>query len=241
MSAEFPTTEWQLIADACSPSIAQRRDALGRVFDAYRGPIEAWLRRLGADPDRSAEIAQDFFAKVLIERQLLVGADRAKGRLRTLLRTAVERYRVDLIRRDDARLRAESSAGQHKAAEIAGGAVEPDAARDFDAEWTRAQLEMTIVRARELMLATGREREWRVFELSTLLPAVHGTAKPSMETVAREVGLANAAIASNLLFQAKRRVAAMFREVVSETVSGAEDFRDELAHVDGVLRRVRNA
>lgn len=237
MSAEFPTTEWQMIADACSPSIAQRQDALGRVFRAYLPPIEAWLRKLGADPERASETAQDFFAKVLIERRLLDGADRAKGRLRTLLRTALERYRVDTIRRDDARARAESAAGGQLAADGARSDATPPGADDFDAEWTRAQLEMTVSRARDLMLATGREREWRVFELAALLPAIHGTAKPPMDEVARQVGLPSAAVASNLLFQARRRVGAMFMEVVSETVAGASDFREELGHLEGVLKR----
>jgi len=235
MHPEFPTTEWQVIAAACSPSIGQRRDALARVFESYKPSIEGWLRKLGTDPDRASEVAQDFFAKVLIERGLLDAADPGKGRLRTLLRAAVERYRVDMIRRDEARRRAENAAAGERSSTEA--TRDPTAA--FDAEWTRTQLELAIRRARAMMLSTGREREWAVFEIAVLNPAVHGTLRLPMSQVAEQAGVPSAAIASNLLFQAKRRVGAMFKEVVSETVAGADDFRDELEHVENVLRRAR--
>jgi DNA-directed RNA polymerase specialized sigma24 family protein len=232
MHVPFQTTDWQLIADACSPSISRREGAVEILFRSYLPPIQAWLQRCGADPQRSDELAHDFMAKILLEANLLASADPTKGRLRVLLKHAARQFRIDAVRRAKARKRAEGKTAD------AQGLISNDAAVDeaaFDADWARQQLQITINRARDLMIATGRSREWAVFEQAILLPCVHGTARPSMAEVARRAGLPSAETASSLLFTARRRVEAMFREVVSETVGAAGDFREELLHVERVL------
>jgi RNA polymerase sigma-70 factor (ECF subfamily) len=231
MEPGFKTTDWEMIAEACSPSIARRDGAIQRLFEAYRAPIEAWLRQCGSDPQRSGELAQDFFVTVIMERDLLSAADPAKGKLRILLKNAARRYRIDSIRRESARQRAESGAAQRDGAPCS--SMPSDA--EFDAEWARQQLQIALNRARDLMLATGRDREWAVFELAVLMPSVHGTQRPPMAEIARATGLPGAEAASNLLLQARRRVQAMFKEVVSETVGAAGDFQEELLHVESVL------
>jgi DNA-directed RNA polymerase specialized sigma24 family protein len=231
MDAEFDTTDWDLVAAACSPSIATKRDALGRVFETYRRPIAAWLRRCGADAQRAEELASDFFAKVMVERELLSGADPAKGRLRELLRRAAMRFRIDALRRESARNHSEASAARTREQ----AAIDADEAW-FDGEWARRQLEVAVDRTRDRLLRTGRTNEWAVFELCVLHPALHATERPTMEAVAARLGLPGPATASNLLHQAKARVRAMFKEVISETVGASADFRAEIEYIERALR-----
>lgn len=231
MDAEFDTTDWNLIAAACSPSVATKRDALGRVFETYRRPVEAWLRRCGADAQRAEELASDFFAKVLVERGVLAGADPAKGRLRELLRRAAIHFRIDALRREAARVRSEASAARDR--------EQPGCEADeawFDEEWARRQLEVALERTRDRLLKTDRASQWFVFELCVLGPALHQTERPSMEEVARRLDLPGPATASNLLHQAKARVRSMLKEVISETVGASADFRAEIEYIERALR-----
>lgn len=220
-----------MIADACAPSVATRRDGLGRVFVRYRAPMEAWLRARGVDTERAAEITQGFFTDVVLRRDVLAAAAEGRGRLRNLIKAALKRYRIDSIRRDEAREHAERRAAEDREVPAITAADEA-----FDAEWARTQLQLAIERVRARLEAAGRTQEWRIFELCVLEPILrHGT-PPSMDDAARATGVRNAATASNLLHQARRRMQSALHEVVSETVGAAGDFQEEVAHVESVLR-----
>jgi len=75
-----------------------------------------------------------------------------------------------------------------------------------------------------------------VLEASIINPIVFGGERPSMAEVASKLGLPSAAVASNFLFQAKKRVQMMFHEVVSETVGASGDYQRELQYLDSLLR-----
>lgn len=220
-----------MIADACAPSVATRKDGLGRVFAKYHAPMEAWLRARGVDAERAAEITQGFFSDVVLRRDLLAGAAEGRGRLRNLIKTALKRYRIDFIRRDEAREHAEQRAAEDRGVPAVAAADEA-----FDAEWARTQLQLAVERVRARLEAAGRTQEWRIFELCILEPILHHRAPPMMDEVARTAGVRNAATASNLLHQARRRAVSALHEVVSETVGAAGDYSEEIAHVESVLR-----
>lgn len=220
-----------MIADACAPSVATRKDGLGRVFASYRAPMEAWLRSCGDGAERAAEITQAFFTDVVLRRDILSSATEGRGRLRNLIKTALKRYRIDLLRRDEAREHAECRAAEHRGAPAVAAADEA-----FDAEWACTQLQLALDRVRARLEASGRMQEWRVFELCVLEPTLHHRAPPTMHEVAVVIGVRDAATASNLLYQVRRRVVSALHEVISETVGAAGDFREEIAHVESVLR-----
>ena len=193
--------------------------------------MEAWLRALGVDAERAAEITQGFFSDVVLRRDLLAGAAEGRGRLRNLIKTALKRYRVDLVRRDEAREHAEQRAAEDRGVLAVAAADEA-----FDAEWARTQLQLAVERVRARLEAAGRTQEWRIFELCILEPILHHRAPPMMDEAARTAGVRNAATASNLLHQARRRVVSALHEVISETVGAAGDYSEEIAHVESVLR-----
>jgi len=168
-----------MIADACAPSIATRKDGLGRVFAGYRAPMEAWLRSCGDGAERAAEITQAFFTDVVLRRDILASATEGRGRLRSLIKTALKRYRIDLLRRDEAREHAEYQAAENRGVPAVAAADEA-----FDAEWARTQLQLALDRVRARLEAAGRMQEWRVFELCVLEPALHHRAPPTMHKVA---------------------------------------------------------
>ena len=102
---------------------------------------------------------------MVLRRDILASPNEGRGRLRNLIKTALKRYRIDLVRRDEA----------------------------FDAEWARTQLQLALDRVRARLEAVGRMQEWRVFELCVLEPTLHHAAPPTMDEVAVAIGVRNSA------------------------------------------------
>jgi len=78
--ADFPTTHWSRVARAGDPT------ALAELCAAYWYPIYALIRRMGHTAAESADLTQDYFAR-LIEKGVVGSADQGKGRFRSFLRT----------------------------------------------------------------------------------------------------------------------------------------------------------
>ncbi len=225
-SPEFDTTNWQLVAAACSPSIATRRDALGEVFKSYEGPIRAWLRSNGWPPHRADDLTQEFFKTVVLERRLLDGASNDRGRLRTLMLAALRNLAIDASRHDDARHRADRSATEPTTQDAA------DAA--FDAEWVRTQLDRAVCKVRQRLIQR-RPQQWQAFEEVVLGPSLRGHAVRPLTEIARALGLRDAATVSYLIHETKRAIRRELNAQVSLTVGDSAAFSAEIAHVESVL------
>ncbi len=85
-AVRFPTTRWSRVLAAGGRSTPEAGPALAELCAAYWYPVYALIRRRGHDPDEAADLAQDYFAR-LLEKGLLAAADPAKGRFRAFLRT----------------------------------------------------------------------------------------------------------------------------------------------------------
>src|SRR5689334_22435359 len=96
--AQFATTCWSLVRAAGSPLTQDRLEALESLFRAYWHPLYAYIRRAGHNPDDAKDLTQSFLAR-LVEKDLVGVADRARGRFRTFLLTALKNYLVDDARR----------------------------------------------------------------------------------------------------------------------------------------------
>ena len=177
----FRTTRWTILHGLRDSNGARRRRALESLSRQYWKPIYAILRRRGSDPDSAAELTQQFFADVVFQRALFERAEEARGRLRSLLLTALNNYVADDRRRKrrhrrnrmdlpfDALEREERLLDQESASS-------PE--RDFERRWAIVQLEEALRRCREHFHETSLQRHWHAFELSVLRPAISGNAAP---------------------------------------------------------------
>ncbi len=85
-------------ADLATPDA---RSALAELCSAYWYPIYAFIRRKGNDAEKSLDLTQSYFQR-LLEKGVLAAADRRKGRFRSFLRTDCEHFLIDQHRRDKA-------------------------------------------------------------------------------------------------------------------------------------------
>lgn len=85
-------------ADLATPDA---RSALAELCSAYWYPIYAFVRRKGNNAEKSLDLTQSYFQR-LLEKGVLAAADRRRGRFRSFLRADCEHFLIDQHRREKA-------------------------------------------------------------------------------------------------------------------------------------------
>ncbi len=93
-NAAFNPTRWSLIATLRCGEAPRVRAALETLCGAYWYPLYAYARRSGQPPEDAADLTQSFFA-FLLEKEVFAQADPERGKLRTFLLTAMQRFLRD--------------------------------------------------------------------------------------------------------------------------------------------------
>lgn len=87
----FVTTRWSVVLKAGGKDATRSQSALESLCRLYWGPLYGYVRRRGYSVEDAQDMTQAFFER-LLERDWLNAADREKGRFRTFLLTAMERF-----------------------------------------------------------------------------------------------------------------------------------------------------
>ncbi len=162
--ARFPTTQWSRVACAAEPDGSHARLALGELCRIYWFPVYAYIRRKGYDPERAADLAQDYFTR-LVEKGTLAAADPFKGRFRTFLLTDCAFFLADQRDRDAAQKRGGDRTVVSIDARSAEGTFLHEPAhsatpeRLFERDWAQTLIGCVFARLEELYEASGRG-EW---------------------------------------------------------------------------------
>jgi RNA polymerase sigma-70 factor (ECF subfamily) len=90
----FVTTHWSLVLAAGVGEAAEAHRALGELCQTYWYPLYVYIRRRGYSPEDAEDLTQGFFAR-LLERRWVGQADRARGRFRSFLLTALNHFLAD--------------------------------------------------------------------------------------------------------------------------------------------------
>lgn len=153
---QFATTRWSLILDARGPPEDARR-ALEDICTAYRRPVLAYIRRHGP-PGEAEDLAQSFFAR-LLETRWDTNADRARGRFRAFLLTALKRF---LANEAAAASACKRGARQQRIEyeDVAAQLAAPDAQSPeqvFERDWAMTVLERAHARLRDEAAGAGKQ------------------------------------------------------------------------------------
>ncbi len=241
----FQTTQWTEIRALAGGDERQRRDALELLIDRYWPPVYAHLRSRGTDREAAAELTQAFFVDVVLERGLFEKAEQNRGKVRSLLLTALKRFQIDQHRRGEARGAGRTISLAQLQIEDArlGGASAPGSEvscatesmngtdHAFDRRWAMGIFEEALGRAESHFRKTGRDAHWELFELRVLQPAITRNEAPPLLELAQAGGFASPSLGAAAVQVVKRRVASLMREVVAETVDDTADVDEELAEV----------
>jgi RNA polymerase sigma-70 factor (ECF subfamily) len=232
----FPTTQWTAVGAAGGRDTVGGA-ALSDLLARYLGPLRMHLlrhRRLAAD--RAEELLQAFVAEQVLERELVGAAVREKGRFRTFLLLALDRFVSNQLRGQRRRSAREAEAGDDGLGDAPAAGPSPSGA--FEVAWAQHVLAETARRMRAECDRDGRPDVWAVFEGRVLSPTLEGAEPVSYEDLATRLGVTQHA-AANLLVTGKRMFARRLRGVVGEYMGEGGEVEQEIAELRAALARGR--
>ena len=231
-SPKFPSTHWtRLEQERVTPG--------GRAWfcENYRPAVLAYLRTK-LDHHAAEDLCQEFFATVVLDRNLLEVADRERGRLRSLLLTALERFLINQRRHAMAEKRGGNALHQSIDAPGANGgvfpledasAISPDHA--FDRAWAIGLMDRALAATEE---DCRKRKKSPLFEALRPLLDGSGPARPHAE-LAQQLGI-TAREVTMALSRLRQRVANHLYTEVALTVEGKDSIPDEWESVRKALQ-----
>ena len=236
----FPDTGWSTVGQATGDDESSRR-ALDRLLRRYIRPLQCHLiSSMGIRPDRADDLVQGFVADRILTGNLLVLADRQRGKFRTLLTTALENYTKSAMRHDEALKRQPADVPVTSLPDsdvIPASAKTPPEA--FEVAWAREVLAEALRRTESHYREAGRQEIWLAFELRALKPALHGEDPPSCAELASRLGLGSPQKVSNAVVTCGRALRQSIRSVIREYVADDSAVDDEVRELREILGRGR--
>ena len=191
------------------------------------------LQTLRYDEHRADDLLQGFLADKVLEQRLIGHADPTRGRFRTFLLAALDRYVIDALRHNAAQKRspraAISDVDQHR--DTLASRATSTRADAFDLAWAREVLGEVLSTMRRECEQTNRADLWDVFNVRYLKPATEGTEPEAHESIARRLNLDSPQQAANLLVTAKRMYTRVFKSVVARYASSKDEVRNEVTEL----------
>lgn len=219
MPSQFPTTRWSLIARASRESAIGSREQLGELLAHYWRPMLIHLLYKGIGNEAAEDVLQDFMIE-LLDLDLLSVADPEKGRFRSLLLTALDRFLISRLRYEHA---AKRSPGALASLDAAGADVLPalpsEAGIAFERAWALDVLAEALARLERECADTGETIRWGIFQERMIVPLLGNAPESDYSALAARFGLEHGKAAMNLLVTAKRQFARLLREVIREYVT----------------------
>jgi len=238
-AARFPTTRWSLVDVIRRGDARATREALEELLGRYLPALRAhvvYRRRIA--PHEADDLVQEFIASRVLEKDLIAGADRNRGRFRSYLLKALDRFLIDWVRQARAKKR---SPGE--------GAIVPLDDQDqsiewqetpsdvFHATWARGVVAEALRRVRSQCESSRRPELWAILECRLLDPILKGTQPADYEQLVERFDLKSPAQASNLLITARRMCARALRSVVAEYAEDEQEIESEITELREILAK----
>jgi RNA polymerase sigma factor (sigma-70 family) len=230
----FPLTRYSVVAAAQGRDPQERVRALEAITSAYWRPVYKYVRmRWRIEREDAEDFTQDFFSR-LLEKDFLAAYDPAKGKLRTFLRTCIDRLFLNQTR--DAHRQKRGNAAMHvsldfeEAEHELAASVQTESPEDyFEKEWVRTLFALAIERLRAQCQA-GKATRFSLFERYDLADA---ETRPSYAELAREFNIALTDVTNYLAF-ARREFRRCVLDQLREMTGSDEEFRREAQSILGV-------
>jgi RNA polymerase sigma-70 factor (ECF subfamily) len=231
----FVTTHWSVVVEAKDQDAPAAAAALEKLCQAYWYPLYAHVRRLGHAPPDAEDLTQEFFAR-LLRKGYLEAADQAKGRFRTFLLVALDRFLANEWDRARAQKRgggchvvpldtalAERLYAQQSVPEL-------PLERAYERRWALTLVEQAVGRLRTEYEQAGKTAEFA--RLKGFLSAEQGSI--SYGPLAGELGATEGAVRV-MVYRLRRRFREIFGEEVAHTLASPQDLAQEMQHLMEVL------
>ena len=204
----FQTTCWTQMMDARTSNEARQRLIVEGLLRQYWKPVYCYLRRKGYHNDKAKDLTQGFFMDIVLQRDLFQQANPQKGKFRSFLLTALNRFVIDQHRHESARQPSTPMVGlddldlSRVSAKPRGDS--PEAC--FNHAWIADLLEQVMLDVKRECQRTNIKQHWQVFEDRMLIPILKRSKPLSLPSICEKYGIDNERIASNMIVTVKRRL-----------------------------------
>lgn len=223
----FHTTCWTKIADIKTSDEHKEQLIINELLALYWKPVYCYLRHKGNNNEAAKDLTQGFFYEVVIGRSLIQQADKAKGKFRTFLLTALDRYVRDVHKKETAgkRMPMEKvfSLEEFDIPEISANIPDLTAEQGFHYAWITDLLDQVFSEVEQECLNTQKEIHWKVFSARVLDPIINSKKASSLSDICAKLGIDNESSALNMVITVKRRLRkALERKLAKLSQSGKE-------------------
>jgi RNA polymerase sigma factor (sigma-70 family) len=226
--AQFTTTHWSVVLAAKEGENEQADQALAQLCTCYWYPLYAFVRRRGLNHHDAEDLTQEFFHR-LLDRNYLSAVDYRKGRFRTFLLMALERFMANEWRRGRTQKRGgkiiflsiDELAAENRYALEPASQLSPE--KIYDQNFALALLERTLLKLGCEFEASGKGEK---FQRLKCFLTTEGE-QSSYAELAVKLNLTEAALKMTVS-RLRDRYGELLREEVASTVSSTEEVDGEL-------------
>ena len=240
-NANFFTTQWSEIMSVRTSDQQRQEQTINNLIEKYWKPVYCAIRRKGFSNEDSKDLTQDFFEAIVLSKELIQKADKAKGKFRTFLLTALDHFIINANRKKNAKKRRPD--GGVRSFQIQDELdIPPDqhnmsAEEVFNYAWACELLEEVFKLVEIECKESDMQLHWKVFQKKVVLPIIAGKPAPEMPEICKKYNLKSPQKASNMIVTVKR----MFRRILeSQLGKYAQDetgITDEFNQLFQILSR----
>jgi RNA polymerase sigma-70 factor (ECF subfamily) len=237
----FQTTCWTEILNAKTLDKTRRKEAINELLGKYWKPVYCYLRRKGYSNESAKDMTQGFFQEVVLGRELIQQANRAKGRFRTFLLTALGRYATDVYHKETAGKRLPK--GQmvpletNDAANLLQAQSESKPDEVFNYAWASEVLNQVLAKVKDDCCNAGREAYWKVFYAKVVAPIVGGAETPELRELCTKYGIESEAKVSNMIAYVKTRFRSAMTRHLRQFVQSDSEVENEFNEIFRILSK----
>ncbi len=228
----FLTTHWSVIEDAGSDDEDKNRALIDLLLKRYWKPVYCYLRRKGYGNEEAKDLTQRFFHEVVLGRGLIEKADKSKGRFRSFLLIALNRYLINIKYEEYAQKRIPKdklvSLDMVDLPELPYAVEQSSPEETFNYAWISSLLEQVLEQVEVTCQENGRTVYWEVFHDRILQPVMDGREQPSLKEVCKRYGIQDDVKASNMIVTVKRCLQVTLRKHLRDSVVSDEQVSGEL-------------
>jgi RNA polymerase sigma-70 factor (ECF subfamily) len=232
----FASTHWSVVLAAGGGPSTEAQEALATLCRVYWYPLYVYARRRLANAEDAQELTQEFFSQFL-EKNYLQAADPERGKFRSFLLTAFQRFLSRQRERASAQKRGggrmgmplDFQAGERRYSLEPADPNTPETI--FQRRWALTLLEQTLARLRQELARAGKE---------ALFERLKGTLtgddrQEPYARVAEELSMSEQAV-KVAVHRLRRRYQELLREEIGQTVARTEEIEDELRDLFTAVR-----
>jgi RNA polymerase sigma-70 factor (ECF subfamily) len=231
----FLTTHWSLIQDLDSSDKGGNRALIGLLMNRYWKPIYCYLRRKGYNNEQAKDLTQGFFHEVVLERHLIESADSAKGRFRSFLLMALDRYLVNVRKMETAQKRMPKGnlvpLDMVEPPELPNSLMNSDPEDTFRYAWISDLLERVLEQVEAKCYEDGKTVHWYIFRDRLLKPIIERINPIPIKELCAKYSIEDSTKVSNMIVTVKRRFQATLKQHLRDSVISEEHMEGEIEEI----------